>query len=69
MHVCEHLVGSGVGGKQKGQSELPLPFSEFVFLGLALRQPACPLNRRVAASTSGLLANAKSGGVEFDSPC
>lgn len=43
--------GLGVGVKLQGQSELPFPFSELGFLELAFRQAACPLNRRVVAST------------------
>lgn len=70
MHVCDHFTGSGSRRRAGG----PSPFSSPPFLvrvrlsGLALRQPPCPLNRRVAASTSGLLANARPGGVEFDNP-
>lgn len=69
--TCANISGGpGVGGEQESPlpSPRPLCLSEFILLGLALRQPPCPLNRRVAASTSGLLANARPGGVEFDNP-
>lgn len=63
-------IGCGLGARVdlEGLSELPFPLSELVWLGLALQQPACPLNRQVAASTLGLLVSSRAGGVEFDNP-
>lgn len=70
--TCQHLVGSrSKGTAGRGEREFPSPFSSPLLracLRLALRQSACPLNRREAASSLGLLASARSGGVEFDNP-
>lgn len=67
--------GPGVGVEQRWveslscpRSSRPFPLWELVFLGWRSGQSACPLNRREAASSMGLFASARSGGVEFDSP-